>query len=1140
MKMNHYLNVPGLLRRFAKIGLALLLVLSVAFGAGAQDVSPARVSGTVVDQQGMPVVGAGVVVRGTQTGSVTDLDGRFTVMAAKDATLTVSFIGYTTREVPVGTQTDIRIVLEENVQSIDDVVVVGFGTQKKETVTGAIGQLSGKELMRSPVTNISNALVGRIAGMAAVQKTGEAGFEESTIRVRGVGTYAGDQNPLIVIDGIVRDMTAFNMLDPNDVENVNVLKDASATAVYGVRGANGVIIVTTKRGREGNLKISFTANVGFTSPTTLPSLVNSYDYAVLRNEAFANDGKPDDIKVFSQDELWKFRHNRDYTPSEVEAMGHLSPEQKQALLDSPAIYYGSTDYMKRIFDAGVSPQQQYSVNISGGTEKVAFFTSVGYSNQKSLTNDFGFSDAASNSGSHKYNFRTNFDFNIIPLTEINVSLSGQVRETKIITDRNSSVDMWGRYRDLMLNIYEAPPFSAPGVSDGRIITDYAGGTIMDSNKGAWGKSPIAYMLEKAQARINQSSLNTSIRIRHRMDYLVEGLSVRGALSYDHYFTKTLRVAPNLPVYSITRNPADPAELLYYGGEHNAKSYEETGWGKNRKVYVEAGIDFSRDFGKHAVTAMALVTGERYTSPGLKYNVPRGYYGVVGRVTYGYDQRYLAEFNMGYNGSENFAPGKRFGFFPAVSVGWVVSNEPYFPKNDILTWLKFRASYGQTGNSEIGGDRFLFLPGTWGSHSYGPWNGTPLDGYFFGSSNGSVNNPAFPGKYEQSTGNPDVTWEKKESYNIAAEVRMFRDRLSVTVDLFEEKRNNILTKLGVTPGIIGLSGSALPPVNVGRMSNRGYEIQVSWRDNVGTDFWYEVGGQVSYAVNKIDYKAEPSYMYAWMNETGFAYGQYKAYYNEGFYNTPEEVANHPYNAIDGNAPISRDELIAIMGALVGGWPETGMSDRLTVRLSGRIDRLEHRRTADGREQVRLIDYKTGKVPNGRSLFSDLQLVCYQLGLAFPEHDGKRGAQAIATMPDITQSALFHVMEYAAPAPRKGQGDEAYHQQALFAGGSINAGDFIPRKYVPKMASVFTSGLDDVERPAQVSEEHWKQLLESRSKMTVWSLTMISRVFYAAAASRATRITARPTVEHVGYCRTYGSGVCPACQGEQNTVFERTVA
>ena len=233
----------------------------------------------------MPIVGAGVVVRGTQTGSVTDLDGRFTVMAAKDATLTVSFIGYTTREVPVGTQTDIRIVLAENVQSIDDVVVVGFGTQKKETVTGAIGQLSGKELMRSPVTNISNALVGRIAGMAAVQKTGEAGFEESTIRVRGVGTYAGDQNPLIVIDGIVRDMTAFNMLDPNDVENVNVLKDASATAVYGVRGANGVILVNTRRGFDGPARIDLRYEQGFSFASKRLSFVDAATRSEMFNEA---------------------------------------------------------------------------------------------------------------------------------------------------------------------------------------------------------------------------------------------------------------------------------------------------------------------------------------------------------------------------------------------------------------------------------------------------------------------------------------------------------------------------------------------------------------------------------------------------------------------------------------------------------------------------------------------------------------------------------------------------------------------------------------------------------------------------------------------------------------------------------------
>ena len=245
----------------------------------------------------------------------------------------------------------------------------------------------------------------------------------------------------------------------------------------------------------------------------------------------------------------------------------------------------------------------------------------------------------------------------------------------------------------------------------------------------------------------------------------------------------------------------------------------------------------------------------------------------------------------------------------------------------------------------------------------------------------------------------------------------------------------------------------------------------------------------------------------------------------------------YNTIDGISPISRDELIAIMGTLVGGWPETGMSERLTVRLSGRIDRLEHRRTDDGKEQVRLIDYKTGRTPNGRNIFSDLQLICYQLGLAFPENGGVCGAQAIAAMPDITQSALFHVMDHTSPAPY-GDYDETYHQQALFSGGSINAGDYVPRKYAKTLDKVFVSALDGAERPEQVSEEHWKQLLDLRPTMAVWSLSMIARVFYAAAASRATRITARPTPEHVGYCRC--KDVCPACQGEQNTIFERTVA
>lgn len=861
---------------------------------------PKKITGKITDAKNMPIPGVSVVIKGTVTGAIADANGDYTLNFSGEAkTLTFSFVGMKTVEVPVGNKTSFNIVMEEEVVGIEDVVVIGYSTQKKETVTGAIGQISNKELMRSPVTNVSNALVGRIAGMAAVQKTGEAGFEEMTIRIRGAGTYTGDQNPLIVIDGIIRDQTAFNMLDPNDVDGINVLKDASATAVYGVRGANGVIIVSTKRGQKGNVKVSLTSNLGFTTPTTLASLVNSYDYASLRNEAYINDNQPNDSKVFSQDELWKFANNRDYTPAEVAAMSGLTESQKTALLNSPAAYYTSTDYMKGIFGDMKAPQQQYSVNISGGTDKVSYFTSVGYMNQRSLTNDYGFEDAPSNAGSNRNNFRTNFDFKMIRNTEINVSISGQIRNTRVISDRNGDVSMGGRYRDLMLNIFEAPPFSGIGVYGDKMIVDYAGGTIMSSNKGAWGRTPIAYMLQKDQARINQSNLNTSVRVKHDMGYLLKGLSIRGAVSYDHYFTKTLRVDSSLPEYTFTRNPQNPAELLFYGGEKNPKSFTETGWDKNRKFYVEGGVDFNRQFGKHAVTAMGILTAERYTAAGLTYNVPRGFYGVVGRVTYGFDDRYLAEFDMGYNGSENFAPGKQFGFFPAVSAGWVISKEPYFPKNDVVTWLKFRGSYGQTGNSNIGGNRFLYLPGTWDSHSFGLSSGNPLTGYFFGTTNGTVNNPAFPGKYEKTMGNPDVTWEKKESYNIAIEAKFFKDKLSVMADLFKEKRNDILTTLGTTPGIIGLAGSALPPVNVGKMSNRGYELQASWKDMVGDDFYYQVGGQVSYAVNKIDYMAEPAYQYEWMNMTGFSYGQYKALYDEGFYNTPEQVANHPYNAVDAN-------------------------------------------------------------------------------------------------------------------------------------------------------------------------------------------------------------------------------------------------
>lgn len=877
---------------FKKLTSASLLLAMILSSAMAQN--SIQVTVKVVDSDNWPLIGAGVIEAGTMNGAVTDLDGLATVNVPSSAELEISSLGYRTRTVAVSGLSSITVVLAAESMALDDVVVIGYGVQRRETVTGAISQVSGDNIVKSPVSNISNALVGRISGLASVQQSGEVGHDEATIRIRGVGTYNGDQNPLVVIDGVVRDMASFNMLNSNDIEGINVLKDASATAVYGVRGANGVIIVTTRRGNEGRPRVSLSANFGFTAPTTLISFVDSYNYALLKNEALANDGKVGS-KSFSEAELWKLKNGRDYTPDEVAAMTFLSEAQKEELMNSPAQFFSSHDYMSEIFDSQVAPQQQYNVNITGGTKDVNYYASVGYLNQRSLTNAFGFKDSAAHSGSDRLNFRANFDFKMVPFTEINISLSGQMKESTAITSASGSTSMGSRYKDLLLNIYEAPPYSAAGIIDGKLINGYANDGMMDTNKKAWGKSPVAYMLEKAKSRISQSTLNTSINLVHRMDYLTEGLALRGAVSYDHYFQKTVLVSSDLPAYKFIRNPEMPVELLFFGGDSKAKSYDESGWSKSRKFYMEYGVTYDRSFGEHDVSAMVLVNGERYTANGLTYNIPLGYYGIVGRAAYAYGDRYFVEFNMGYNGSENFSPGRRFGFFPAVSLGYALTNEPFFPKNDYLTWFKVRASFGQTGNSNIGGNRFLYLPGTWGNHGYG----TPMEGYSFGSSTGTTLNPEYNGKYEMSTGNPAVTWEKKNSYNLGIDTKFFKNRLSVTADLFREERDNILTKLETVSALVGMSSSVLPPVNVGRMTNKGFEIEVAYDGSAGTDFYWHVGGNFSYAVNRIDYMAEPSYEYGWMNTTGFAYGQYKAFFNEGFYNSAEEVANHPYNDIDAN-------------------------------------------------------------------------------------------------------------------------------------------------------------------------------------------------------------------------------------------------
>lgn len=849
-------------------------------------------SGVVKDEAGHLLPGITIRVIGTNTGTITDGDGKFSIAVTEGHdTLSFSSIGFVELDLPISSGR-MNVTLKGIAGSLNEVVVVGYGKQRKATITGAIESVDNEALVKTPVSNISNALVGRVPGLSAVQSSGEPGDNSASIRIRGISTLNGSgQDPLIVIDGVQSDIFTLNSLDANDIENISVLKDASATAVYGVQGANGVVIVTTKRGRAGKPQLSFSANYGITQLTTQLDMLGSYQYALFRNEAIESDGDPSFNKLlFSEDELWKFKHNRDFTPTEVDAM-NLTEAQKAALNLSPALYYSDHDYFDEQF-GGTAPQEQYNLNISGGGSKVRYFTSVGYFSQKGLFTNTSYGGANTNSGYERYNFRSNYDIDVIKNVEIAVNIGGSVSTDRGILGKDGDItSQSSRHKEMLVQILDQPPYSGPGILDGHLVTGFVNGTNPLQSKGGGGYPAVGYILTRPFMIARTSDLNTSIKITHSMNYLTQGLSIHGTFSYNDRYIKGTYRYKQVPQYSVMRDPQDPEKLLFFGGSIGSTTvtdnYNDDKW---RRFYLEGGLDYNRTFGRHAVTGLVLFNAQRTYDPGLLYNVPAGVMGLVGRATYSYDNRYLLEADMGYNGSENFPTSHRFGFFPAFSAGWIISNEKFFPKFDWVTWLKVRGSYGEVGNDKIGGSRFLYLPSTW---AYGVNN--PLAGYYFGRSDGSSVSPYYESASEDKVGNPDVTWERARKTDIGIEAKFFKDRLSFTGDVFQEKRDNILWPLGTIPALVG---TTLPPANIGKVSNHGYEIQLGWSDHVGKINYY-IQGSLSYARNKIEYMDEPNYPYLWMNETGFQVGQYKGYYNSGFYNTPEEVNNRPYSTLDGN-------------------------------------------------------------------------------------------------------------------------------------------------------------------------------------------------------------------------------------------------
>lgn len=866
------------------------------------------VSGVVKDDRGEALMGAFVVQEGTSNGVSTDLDGRYTItLPDESVNLQFQFIGYVTKTVTVpANQHVLDVVLATDSNLMDEVVVTAFATQKKINVTGAISSVNGSDILSTPVANISNALLGNTPGVSGLQTSGEPGRNSADIFVRGVSTY-GSSTPLIIIDGVEQAseqaFAEFNAMDPNEIQGISILKDAASTAVYGVRGANGVIIVTTRRGNEGKPTINFSANYGLTQAATLQEGTTAYEYALFRNEAIRNEQKAypgnEGLSAYIYDDydLWKFKNNRDFTPQEVQAMTNLSDAQKKALMDSPALYYASHDLYKEQFNK-VAPQYQANLNVAGGTDRVKYFVSFGYFRQEGITNSVKYYDADTQSVFNRYNFRSNIDVKILRNLTLSINTAGQFGETRGPGNGADPYDLGARYKIIMQYIYDCNPFITPGIVDGHLISGFAGiaGTPQNplaskTNSSIGNQNAVYNLLTSGSATIYNSLLDNSIKLNHEMDYLLKGLNVHATVSYQGNYNRYVKYTPSIPSYTIQRNADDPNIFDFFGGSMGAGSFSSWGYSNWNKFYVDAGIDWAGSFNKHNVSALFLGKASKYTMPSDSYHVPSGIMGFVGRVTYNYDDRYMAEVNVGYNGTEQFAEGMRFGLFPAFSAGWVPTNEPWFPKNNIFTFAKIRASYGEVGNDRLGGSRrYYYLPNTYNLNQ---------GGYYLGNSNGSSQNTYFYGATEGNLGNPSITWERAKKTDIGVETKFFNNRLSIDFDWFYENRSNILTTLGIIPIIYGVDSGSVPPANVGITTNKGYELVINWSDKKG-DFIYSIGGDLSYSRNKIIYKAEASNPYYWMNSTGFAIGQRFGLVSDGLFNTAEELANRPYNTYTSNA------------------------------------------------------------------------------------------------------------------------------------------------------------------------------------------------------------------------------------------------
>jgi TonB-linked SusC/RagA family outer membrane protein len=787
------------------------------------------VSGKITDAETKDgLAGVTVMVMRTMHVVMSREDGSFSIEAQPGDQLRFTYTGYEPVQVKVGTIAYFAINMKSS-GAMGEVVVLGFGqSQKKIAQTGAVASISTKEIKQSPAANIANALTGRLPGLITVQRSGEPGNDGPELFIRGRATLNSNA-PLITIDGVEKapDVADLSSLDPNEVESVTILKDASATALYGVKGANGVIIIKTRRGREGKPRINTGVQTSVQEATRIPKYLNSYHFALLANEAYKNDNPNGVLMPYSAEALQAYESGSD------------------------PYKYPNVDWMNEMLKPALMTRANF--NISGGSPMIKYFVNAGYTSQNGLYKAEKNESYDANLKYRRYNFRSNIDIEFDKDFSVGLNLFGAIENQN--APNVSTVDIFNYLGKTPPNAY---PVKYP--------TGFYGGTTRGN--------PFALVNSTGYRQNFNSSLSGMFTATRKLDFVTPGLFVKGNFSFDGYFKGTLVRGREVKtaLYKGNGDLYDTASYIFSGSDMPLKA-PDSNFTQNRSTWLDLSVNYDRTFGAHNFTGLILVNRQQIVMGG---KIPFVSQGIVSRIAWNFRNKYFAEFNAGFNGTDNFAKDKRYGFFPAGSVGWVISKETFLANSSVVGLLKLRASYGLTGNDKLGKRRWLFIS----EYVNGP-------GYSFGTDQ-LVN---IPGRQESAIANPDVTWETARKLNIGLEVKLFNGLLDATVDVFREKRNNILITRGTVPAIIGVVPDSLAPANMGVIVNRGIEMEITHHNRIGAVNYY-LRANGSFARNKILFKDEVSYPYDYLKRTGRQIDQFYGFTAIGFFNSKEEIENSP--------------------------------------------------------------------------------------------------------------------------------------------------------------------------------------------------------------------------------------------------------